>query len=166
VTQQPRPRTQRSLKKKGNYQQIFIPHTGRIRRHAHKLEDVLDLRIIAYQGTGAHGIEDTTYLAIGVGCSIQTGELKYDEQESRQTRNGIDLQGPIRSELWVGEGNRIVNASLRTHIVQRYGRCPRMTFHSKSRVVMNSQLEAKGRVIVVRYVCERRALAAGRRAHI
>ena len=90
MTQQPRPRTQRSIKKR-NYQQTFIPHTGRIRRHAHKLDDVLDLRIIAYQGTGAHGIEDTTYLAIGVGCNVQTDELKYDGQESGQTRNGIDL---------------------------------------------------------------------------
>jgi len=57
---------------------VFIPHTGRIRRHSHKLEDVLDLRIIAYQGTGAHGIEDTTYLAIGVGYNVQTDELNYD----------------------------------------------------------------------------------------
>ena len=55
------------------------------------MEDVLNLRIIAYQGTGAHGTEDTTYLAIGVGSNVQTDELKYDGQESGQTRNGIDL---------------------------------------------------------------------------
>jgi hypothetical protein len=41
-----------------------------------------------------------------------------------------------------------------------------MTFHSKSRVVRNSQLEAEGRVIVVRYVCEQRARVAGRRTHM
>jgi hypothetical protein len=78
--------------KKRNYQQIFIPQTGRIGRHAHKLENGLDLRVIAYQGVGAHEIEDTIYLAIGVGCNVQNDEAKYDGQESGQTSSGIDLQ--------------------------------------------------------------------------
>jgi hypothetical protein len=53
---QQKPRTQKAneKRKRTKYQQTFIPQTGSIGWHAHKLEDSLDLRIVAYQGAVAH----------------------------------------------------------------------------------------------------------------
>ena len=44
---------------KTKYQQTFIPQTGRVAGHAHKLEDALNLGIMTFQVAGAHMLDSS-----------------------------------------------------------------------------------------------------------
>src|SRR6267142_2296253 len=78
----------------------------------------------------------TTYLAVYLSRIVRTDQAKYHDHESGHARGRVHLRKDSDPE------NKC--APVRTTIVQRYGRCPRMTLHSKSRVVTNSQLRRGG----------------------
>src|SRR6267142_5352488 len=79
---------------------------------------------------------ETTYLAVGLSHIVRTDQTKYYDRESGHARRRVYLRKDSEPESKC--------APVRTTIVHRYGRCPRMTFHSKSRVVTNSQLRRGG----------------------
>jgi len=56
---QQRPRTQRAEQYETRYQQTFIPQTGRVGGHAHKLEDALNLGIITCKGADVHMLDSS-----------------------------------------------------------------------------------------------------------
>src|SRR6266850_3730770 len=79
---------------------------------------------------------DTTYPAVELSRIVRNDQAKYYGHESGHARGRVNLRKDSDPE------NKCV--PVRTTIVQRYGRCPRMTLHSKSRVVTNSQLRRGG----------------------
>jgi hypothetical protein len=68
----------------------------------------------------------TTYLAVVVSRCIRTDQAKYYGHKSGHTRSRVHLQND--ADRVTGPGSKCVR--VRTIIVQRYGRRPRMTLHS------------------------------------
>jgi len=97
---------------------------------------------------------DTTYPAVELSCIVRNDQAKYYGHESGHARGRVNLRKDSDPE------NKCV--PVRTTIVQRYGRCPRMTLHSKSRVVTNSQLRRGGGPSYHRYNMSDRERGGGR----
>jgi hypothetical protein len=58
----------------------------------HKLENVLDLRIMTSQGTFGYDVNiTTTYLTVVRGCNIITDQAKYYAHKSGHACEGVDL---------------------------------------------------------------------------
>jgi hypothetical protein len=82
------------------------------------------------------------YLTVDWNRSIKTENIYSYKCESGQSGKGVDLldEKIILSATNVSQNGEKKRERLLTHIVHRCGRRPRITFHSKSRVVRNSQL--------------------------
>ena len=127
---------QRSRDQKKGLPEVCSSEIGFIGEAAHKLENHLDLRIVARQGVGAYEtVSECAHLTVVMSRNVKAKYAKYHSRQSGHARSQVDLPKPkgagqSRAQgCWVTKPNR-KRVSLQTHIVQPQLRRPRMTLHS------------------------------------
>lgn len=93
-------------------------------RETHSQERIPDLKLVISAQIWVD-IEHSTHLTINKGFNVQTGSTKYHAQETSHARERVNLLiGQINPET------PVMHLLLRTHILNRWGRWPRITLHS------------------------------------